>query len=157
MSVSECWITLFLLSCRCDWSHTYFFQAHQLSWNVGKGCLGRKSILLQDGHGMRLQLNQGGVLTVFRVHYLQDILATLDGVYEEVLVIVAWKRADFWCRQSKEPLHHLSHLRLAEVGLGVFHWHYCWMKTTWYHKNDADIWEIKALQLLVQNSKCITI
>ncbi len=97
--------------------HTKFFQAHEFASQSGQSGLGRKASLVQEVHGVSLQLNNSDIVTVCRVNNLQHVLSTLTGGHIHVLIIITGQRSDDGHGQAIESLDNLCSLGMAEIWL----------------------------------------
>lgn len=93
---------------------TDLLHPHQLPGGGGDDCLSRKTMLLQERHGMGLHLQQGGVLAVLHVHDLQDVPIPILALQTEVLVQITGQVGNLGHLHSIQLLHQIGGLLQAE-------------------------------------------
>lgn len=93
---------------------TDLLHTHQLPGFGGDDCLSRKTMLLQEGHGKGLHLQQRGVLAVLYVHDLQNIPLPILALQTEVLVQITGQVGHLGHLHSIQLLHQIGGLLQAK-------------------------------------------
>lgn len=93
---------------------TDLLHAHQLPGGGGDDRLSRKTMLLQERHGMGLYLQQRFVLAVLDVHDLQDIPLPTLALQTEVLVKITGQVGYLGHTLSIQLLHQCGGLLQAQ-------------------------------------------